>query len=116
MIKPTRKLEILELFNSGMKQADIARQLGVSRQRVNAAINNTGGYNALRSWDRAKVAERASYTCENCRAPTHIELGNAHHLTRLGTWAEVRSLLNLVWLCRNCHVIIHQEQRRCLLD
>lgn len=93
---------ILLLYEKGTKQIVIAKQLKVSRSRINQIII---GYNPLPHNLREEAKKKLSNKCYFCEKPRqHI-----HHLDRN---SHNNSLENLMPLCITHHGQIHRGVRR----
>ena len=93
---------ILLLYEKGTKQTVIARQLKVSRSRINQIII---GYMPLPHKLRKEVEKKLSNKCYFCEKPRqHI-----HHVDRD---SHNNSLENLMPLCITHHGQIHKNTRR----
>lgn len=96
------KPRVFELVALNMCQADIARELGISRQRVGQIID----------YDRHSARQKVAYAirrgvlqrpevCDYCNKPAKIE---AHH-------DDYSKPLEVRWLCKYHHICAHPELR-----
>lgn len=95
--------EIIELRLSGLSFAEIARRVGVSRQRVQQIL-------APPKHVRALVVERAQGKCQSCGVEVG-KSGQVHHGApehRDGDWYNQPERLQL--LCQPCHRSIHRAR------
>ena len=88
------KDQVYELMSTNLSQSDIARELGISRQRVNQILNplkHSARYKA-RKLVRPKK-------CSRCKK---IKALHAHH-------PDYNKPLDVVWLCSYCHGLEHSQ-------
>lgn len=122
--------DIVELYNSGMFVAQIAREIGTGSATVKSRLIKNGiypepkilygpespawrggltdknvtlrGRSEYRGW-RKEVFERDNYTCQRCGDNTGGNL-NAHHIKNFSSHVESRyDIDNGITLCRACH-------------
>lgn len=88
-----------ELRMSGLTYAEIAQQLGVSRQRAQQLVKPD-------VYIIHAVKRRAAWRCEECHV--HLSQGHVHHRDAHGPTADTYNELdNLQYLCARCHVMAH---------
>ncbi len=101
-----RQSEILEARFAGLTYAQIARKLGISRQRVQQLISPP-------PWVRSIVVNRAGGNCQDCGLLVNGS-GHVHHKACDGE--DYNDVANLVLLCVSCHRIAHVGVRSICLQ
>ncbi len=93
-----RRQHIIAMMGQRKPQATIARELGLSRQRIHQLLNPEKR-RAADYVTHAKLRERRSATvCQNCGSGAgRLE---AHH-------ADYSKPLDITFLCHACHVVVH---------
>src|ERR1035437_8139792 len=95
---PKRYSEIDSLILSGKTQSQVAKILGISRQRVNQIYLN---YSSIPSGIRSQVRRRDGTMCRVCFYKHDL------HVHHINTNSHDNRLDNLVTLCDFCHKKAH---------
>jgi len=102
------RASVMALAADGACQSDIAREVGVSRQRVHQILR---GYSTLNCRGLAEtVHEAQGGHCAACRRLTPLRRGHVHHLTALAK-GGTHEPSNLVFVCHRCHRLIHRGRK-----
>lgn len=103
MEKPTtdKRTKAQELHKNGATFTEIARQLGISRQRAHQLVTGYRTYGI----STIKKFPHFSEICGDCSNPAK----DTHHID--GNSAN-NSPVNLVRLCKPCHYNIHKKMRQ----
>jgi hypothetical protein len=98
-----RVLEIRARLAAGERRADLAREFGVSYNRI-AHIANPSRHHAHQAvYDALKAGKLTRLPCKICRSPKV----QAHHANG---YAPAHRL-DVVWLCTVCHAMTHTRLR-----
>jgi hypothetical protein len=89
----------MELKIQGWSYGRIAKQSGVSRQRVQQILSPPKSIRAI-------VSKRANYACERCSAPL-LKSGHVHHSGGADDSEHYEDIENLQYLCQSCHWHAH---------
>ncbi|KKN54897.1 hypothetical protein LCGC14_0587900 [marine sediment metagenome] len=96
-----RRKQIVNLSEAGVRNSEIARLVGVSRQRVHQILNGS------KDWARQKVSRairdgwmQRGVACASCGSSNSVTHG--HH-PDYSKWDEVE------WLCAPCHKQRHSS-------
>ena len=87
----------LKLFRSGKKQIEIARFLGVYKQRIHQIVKRYKPDTSM----VGLILERDDYMCVMCGSVKKL---NIHHIDKN---SKNNSIRNLVTLCHKCHMFAH---------
>lgn len=97
------------LYLEGIPQAEIARRLKVTRQRIHHLLSRAKSW--LSTEERAAIRLAFNERCNACGQTTADSDGEVHHLTRSGTARDERRE-NLLWVCIPCHRRLHSAEGR----
>lgn len=85
-------------IRTDISQSAVARELGVSRQRVNQIVRKKSHNARVVLWQAVKAGKVIKpNTCERCCLAQTLE---AHH-------PDYSQPLKVQWLCSSCHSLIH---------
>lgn len=91
---------MIQLKLKGLSYREIAKQAGVSRQRIHQLLSPPSAIGLA-------VQQRAQLKCEHCQI--RLLGGHIHHKGgQDGTWND---LSQLEYLCLSCHRIAHQMNK-----
>jgi 5-methylcytosine-specific restriction endonuclease McrA len=92
----------LSVVNKWAKRLDIDYESRYERQR-----NPDAGWRERDKWDETRFAvyDRDDYTCQEC-GQTNCEV-HAHHIEFVSNGGAKYDMENLVTLCKDCHMSIH---------
>ena len=102
IIAGQRKKEAFALRAKGLTYSDIARSLGVSRQRVQQLVRPPEPLYSL-------ILRRAKNKCEECSLPLSRGSGHIHHISGLDF--DFNNEANLLYLCPSCHMKAHKPRK-----
>ena len=94
---------IKQLYQEGLTCAEIARRIGISRQRAHQIATNYKNY-GLDSFDK-KTFRLLKKICEKCGKKAIL----CHHRDGNNSNSTIK---NLQPLCKNCHTIVHKRLRQ----
>ena len=102
-----RTERVLALWAIGQKQADIAREVGISPQRVHQIVRARDTFFAASM--KPVVWERQGGRCADCHLQMRVVDGRLHHVIALKS-GGVDEPENLAFLCQPCHSRAHANE------
>lgn len=95
----TEKEQAMSLRLRGLTYAEIGKEFGISRQRIQQLLSPPPAIERF-------IKNRAQGKCENCGLDS--PKGHIHHRTATGTTSEdYNDIPNLQLLCASCHRLAH---------
>jgi len=96
------KEKIKSLYNAGKSQAEVAKLLGVSRQRVHQVIRNYKTLDSEKQSEKMETFFNYGFKCNFCKSKINLQI---HHIDNN---CHNNDLDNLVCVCKRCHTNIHK--------
>ena len=93
-----REFTLKAMIDEGLSQSDIARKMGISRQRVNQMLRHREDLARKKVYYHVKKGNIIKPSCcESCGAAAGLEAHHEDHLLEL----------EVDWLCKKCHMARH---------
>jgi len=99
---------VLRLYAGGLRQAEIAQVMGVSRQRIHQIVRYSDKAAAVQPATKSKVYRLQVGLCSICRQSVAWSDAIFHHLRRRAD-GGTNDVHNLVMLCQPCHLAAHAK-------
>ena len=100
---------VVQLLDAGLPQTEVARRLGVSRQRIHQIAH---GYKTVGrgSWSAHKTFRLQEFRCGACLASLADSERESHHIipNQVGGSDDPT---NLMAVCHPCHTALHVLRR-----